>query len=78
MAITPPDIALAMRRMGWNTASDLMTRWVNGNAWTARCTRPPSVASKHVTRAMINATQATSSRRLQRVGAGSTALGRIQ
>ncbi|MCZ2134236.1 MAG: DUF6402 family protein [Burkholderiales bacterium] len=34
MAVTPPDIALAMRRMGWNNASALMTRWVNGNAWT--------------------------------------------
>ena len=34
MAITPPDIALAMRRMGWNNASALMTRWVNGSAWT--------------------------------------------
>ncbi len=34
MAITPPDIALAMRRMGWNNASALMTRWVSGSAWT--------------------------------------------
>ncbi|MBS0315002.1 MAG: hypothetical protein JSS05_12545 [Proteobacteria bacterium] len=23
-----------MRRMGWNNASALMARWVNGNAWT--------------------------------------------
>jgi hypothetical protein len=31
--ITPPDIAQAMRTMGWPVASALMKRWVDGAAW---------------------------------------------
>lgn len=34
MAITPPDIVGAMRKMGWSVASRLMDRWAKGGAWT--------------------------------------------
>ena len=34
MAITPPDIVGAMRKMGWGVASRLMDRWAKGGAWT--------------------------------------------
>jgi hypothetical protein len=32
--ITPPDIAQAMRAMGWPVASALMKRWADSTAWT--------------------------------------------
>ena len=32
-SITPPDIASAMKFMGWPVASSLMDKWASGSAW---------------------------------------------